>query len=276
MPGELAVISAYLSRPTFSVVVPVFNEERTIDELLGKLFTLGHSEDIVVVDDGSSDGTAECLRKYGACAGIRVITHNMNRGKGAAIRTGLAVVRGDFVIVQDADLEYSPEDYPALLVPLRAGEADLVYGSRRLDRTWQWSEWVNPYYHAVSLLNFAVWLIYGVRLTDEATCYKVARTTTLRSMQLQCERFEYCPEVTAKACRMKLRIKEVPISYTRRTAADGKKIRLRDWFEAVQTLWRWRNWNPAIEERPSSDATRPQELSRHDVTPLPVRGATLQ
>jgi glycosyltransferase involved in cell wall biosynthesis len=271
-----------------TVIVPVFNEKGTIDQLLRSVmvatipsYDIGAQEadrgtawkQVVVVDDGSTDGTAEKLKAWERQ--LIVVSHGANRGKGAAIRTGLRFATGTYTVIQDADLEYDPRDYTRLLEPLLAGEADAVYGSRYLTRTnvrgprtkvvsvgagsgdprttvekesgdrsphsnarWSMCRW------GVGLLNLAVRWLYGVRLSDEATCYKVFRTDDLRAMDLKCEGFEFCPEVTAKACRMGLSIREVPISYNARTVAEGKKIRWRDGLSALATLWRWRKWQP--------------------------------
>lgn len=151
--------------------------------------------------------------------------------------------RGEYTIIQDADLEYDPRDYRQVLEPLLCGQADVVYGSRRLGRKWCWRDQLNSFYHGVTVLNLCVRLLYGIRVTDEATCYKAFSTSALCGMNLECERFEFCPEVTAKACRLGLHICEVPIRYTSRGLRDGKKIGLRDAFEAVQSLWRWRKWS---------------------------------
>lgn len=227
-----------------TVIVPVFNEVATVDRLLARVLASDCEMEIIVVDDGSSNATGELLMEWEKKPEIVLLRHSVNRGKGAAIRTGLAEARGQLVIVQDADLEYDPSEYSRLIQPLLDGIADVVYGSRRLGSPRGGREWLNPFYHGVSTLNFVTWLLYGVRLTDEATCYKTLPTELLRRMELECERFEFCPEVTAKACRMKLRIVEVPIGYRRRSTREGKKIRFRDWIEAVATLWKWRRWRP--------------------------------
>jgi dolichol-phosphate mannosyltransferase len=232
-----------VTRPLLTVIVPAYNEEGTIDDLLRCVVAAPYDKQIVVVDDGSTDATAE----IGACwakedSRCELVRQHGNRGKGAAIRAGLAQARGQYTIIQDADLEYDPADYPRLLEPLLAGTADIVYGSRYLapciegkqPLTFRWG---------VSALNLAVRALYGARLTDEATCYKVFPTALLRAMDLRCERFEFCPEVTAKACRMGLKILEVPITYRPRSIAEGKKIRWRDGWEALRTLWRWRRWS---------------------------------
>lgn len=238
--------------PLLTVIVPVYNEAATVDELLRRLLAGPYAfpeKEILVVDDGSTDGTAARLAAWAGTPGIVMLRHEANRGKGAAIRTALAQARGGITIIQDADLEYDPADMPKLIEPIRRGEAVVVYGSRYLRhaaieaskasgplalRRW------TKFRLAVAILNGLVRLLYGVRLTDEATCYKALRTDLLRSLDLQAERFEFCPEVTAKLCRLGIDILEVPISYHPRTSVQGKKIRWRDAWEAVWTLVRWR------------------------------------
>lgn len=227
-----------------TVIVPVFDERATIDRLLQRVAAAPYSKQIVVVDDASTDGTAELLAKWRRSGRIELVTHARNRGKGAAIRTGLARARGRFTIIQDADLEYDPQDYRRVITPLVEDQADVVYGSRRLESKDAWRQLFNPFYHGVTVLNWVVRVLYGARITDEATCYKAFPTAVLRMMDLVCQRFEFCPEVTAKACRMGLKIVEVPIHYTGRARRDGKKIGLRDAVEALRTLWQWRCWQP--------------------------------
>jgi glycosyltransferase involved in cell wall biosynthesis len=225
-----------------TVIVPVFNEARTIDELLRRVLAAPFDKQVVVVDDGSTDGTRRRLNRWEGSPQLTVAYHARNRGKGAAVRTGLRNARGLFTLVQDADLEYDPRDYGSVLSPLVEGQAKVVYGSRylgpntRTDAQWRFR-------CGVTLLNYLVRLLYGVRLTDEATCYKAFPTDILRRMELRCERFEFCPEVTAKACRMGLAIQEVPIRYSPRTAKEGKKIGMRDGIAAIRELWKWRNWS---------------------------------
>lgn len=225
-----------------TVIVPVFNEERTVDELLQRVVAAPYEKQVIVVNDCSTDATAELLEMWAGRHGVEVFTHSANRGKGAAIRTALEHAQGRFTIVQDADLEYDPEDYPLVIEPLRTGQAEVVYGSRYLARHPGQPKPPRLFRYGVSLLNVCVQLLYGTRLTDEATCYKAFPTAVLQGLDLQCERFEYCPEVTAKVCRMGLTIVEVPISYRPRTARDGKKIRFRDGLEALAVLWKWRAW----------------------------------
>jgi dolichol-phosphate mannosyltransferase len=222
-----------------SVIIPAHNEEATIDEVIRQVRAVDLDVDleIVAVDDASTDSTPEILSRLEGTPGIVVLTHPVNRGKGAAIRTGLESVTGDMVLIQDADLEYDPSDYPRLIEPVTAGRADVVYGSR-FAGTRKNMAFANLV--ANKLLAWTASLLYARRITDEATCYKLFRTEVLRSFNLQCERFEFCPEVTAKTMRGGYRFVEVPISYEARTVEAGKKIRAFDGLEALWTLVRFR------------------------------------
>ncbi len=237
--------------PLLSVIVPVYNEVATVALLLERVMAVPHPKQVILVDDGSTDGSTDFLKSWANHPDVILFQHPHNRGKGAAIRTALAHAGGRFVLVQDADLEYDPCDYPRLLEPLLQGQADVVYGSRYLRPSSSTRSCGRFFRYGVALLNLAVRLLYGVRLTDEATCFKVFPTEVLRGMDLQCERFEFCPEVTAKTCRLGLTIIEVPIGYMPRTAAEGKKIRWMDGWEALQTLWKWRHWQPGTAIMPS-------------------------
>jgi glycosyltransferase involved in cell wall biosynthesis len=246
--------------PVLSVIVPVFNERDTIDEIIRRVLAAPYDKQIIVVDDGSTDGTVSALEKWEGHPEVELLQHSRNRGKGAAIRTGLDSACGRFTIIQDADLEYDPQQYPALIELLVSGEAQVVYGSRYLEErrlsvggaagsgdpaaTEDFSSGGLMFRWGVSLLNFAVRLLYGIRLSDEATCYKAFPTAVLKSLDLRCERFEFCPEVTAKVLRLGLLIREVPIRYHARTQHAGKKIRWRDGVTALWTLWKWRKWRP--------------------------------
>lgn len=226
-----------------SILIPVFNEERTIADLLDRVLAadLGAEREIIVVDDASTDGTLAILDRYSDR--ISLFRHDANRGKGAGIRTALLHATGEFVIPQDADLEYDPADIAKLLATARAERLRVVYGSRRLNRK-------NRRYSALSfylggvLVTWVANLVYRIRLTDEPTCYKLVDRELIGKMELECERFEFCAEVTAKAARMGERIVEIPIAYYPRHMNEGKKIRARDGWETVRTLWRYRNWQP--------------------------------
>ena len=209
-----------------TIVVPVFNEERTIDVLLGRL-TEGPYPDqqVIVVDDGSTDRTPELLRAWESRAGWLVLRQPVNRGKGAAVRFGLQHAIGDVTVIQDADLEYDPAELPALVEPIRRGEARVVYGSRYLHGSVV-RPWYSPYRLAVGGLNRLSRVLYGQRLTDHATCYKAMPTALWRELDLQAERFELCAEVTAKLGRRGVPILEVPISYRPRTRSGGQEDRL--------------------------------------------------
>lgn len=227
-----------MTRVELSVLVPVYNEAATVDALLERVRAAPYRKQVIVVDDGSSDGTAQQLEKWRDAPGFTVLIHPKNRGKGAAIRTALAHASAPFIIIQDADLEYDPNDYPRLIEPLRRGEARVVYGTRYQsglnDLPW------TRFRIAVHLLNGMVRLLYGARITDEATCYKAFETALLQSLPLRCERFEFCPEVTAKVLKRRIAILEVPISFRYRTAAEGKKIGWTDGLEAIWTLLKYR------------------------------------
>ncbi|MFH5806176.1 glycosyltransferase family 2 protein [Alienimonas sp. DA493] len=226
--------------PTLSVLMPAFNEAPRVAAVLDRLAAAALDCEIVVVDDASTDDTAAAVGAWAAArpdVPLRLLRHPANRGKGAAVRTALAAARGRYVVVQDADLEYDPAELPAVLAPLLAGAADAVYGSRRLGGNAFPHRW---HARCVGLLNLFVRALYGLRVTDEATCYKAFPAEALRAMALRCERFEFCPEVTAKAARAGLRVREAPVSYAPRGPEDGKKIRFRDGLEAAWTLLAWR------------------------------------
>lgn len=221
-----------------SVLIPAYHEERTIAEVLRRVSevdtaALGFDKEIIVCDDGSSDGTAsEIERAAAAFPGIKLVRHPRNRGKGAAIRTALDHATGEYVLIQDADLEYEVSDYPALLEAVKAG-ADAVYGSRFMTKSWPEGMRL-PNFIANRMLTTTANLLYGHHITDEATCFKVVRTELLRELGLTCERFEFCPEVTAKLGKRKVRIVEVPIAYRARGVTDGKKVA---WHDGVQAMW---------------------------------------
>jgi dolichol-phosphate mannosyltransferase len=217
-----------------SVVVPVYNEIASLRTLLARIEASPLEKEIVVVDDGSDDGTHAVLQSL-ASDRMTVIAHQRNYGKGAAIRTALEFARGEFVIIQDGDLEYDPADYPRLLRPLQTGDCDVVYGVRpdRPERGYR-------FHWGAKVLTWITNALYGAHLHDEATCYKAFRRALLDQLALECVRFEFCPEVTGKLLRLRHRIIEVPISYHPRRRADGKKLTVADGASAVLTLLRVR------------------------------------
>lgn len=223
---------------TLDVIIPIYNEENTLEEVIEKVLTSPLRPTIIAVDDGSSDGTPEILKRYGGNDRVHVASHKRNLGKGAAVRTGLDLATGDVVLLQDADLEYDPGDFGAILAPFEDPDIEVVYGSRRLNSSNPISSWM--FFLGGATLTWFTNLLYGTRITDEPTCYKAFRRELLQSLPLRCSRFEFCPEVTAIVARRGIRIREVPISYSPRSRAEGKKIGVRDWFEAVYTLLRYR------------------------------------
>ncbi len=245
---------------TLSVIIPVYNEKETIRDVITHVQNTPFEKEIIVVDDCSTDGTRELLTSGISDLGdnIRVFFHSRNQGKGAAIRTGLKVASNDIVIVQDADLEYDPKEYAALVEPIVSGKADVVYGSRftKVNKwlfIWHWIKHSlsdKPYeikyifnFLGIQLLNLLANVLYGAGITDEATCYKVFRRNVLQKIDLKCQRFEFCPEVTAKVRKLGYTIYEVPISYTPRSKLEGKKLTLKDGFTAVFTLVKYRFWD---------------------------------
>lgn len=226
--------------PDVSILVPVLNEQDTVRELLTRLLALDFNAEVVVVDDGSTDGTAGILEEFGDAV---VALRNANpTGKGMAIRKALGVARGKVVVIQDADLEYFPEELPMLVEPILSGAASVVYGTRFSRGMHPQMAWPNKLVNR--LLVWFVRVVYGAPITDEATCYKAFRRDLLLGMDLQCSRFEFCPEVTGKAIRMGQRIHEIPIRYEPRSKLAGKKIRWTDAPVAFWTLVRYRFWRP--------------------------------
>jgi glycosyltransferase involved in cell wall biosynthesis len=221
-----------------SIIIPCYNEKNTILDILGKIEVVSLDKEIIIVDDCSTDGTREILKSLSLNAKAKVYFHDQNQGKGAAIRTGIKHVEGDIVIIQDADLEYDPNDYYELVKPIVEGKAEVVYGSRLLHKGFSIS--YLRYYLGGLVLSWMTNLLYGIHITDEPTCYKVFKTEVLKGINLKCKRFEFCPEVTAKISKKKIKIYEVPISYDPRRLEEGKKIGWWDGVEAVWTLLKYR------------------------------------
>ncbi len=240
-----------------SVVIPVYNEKDNIARLIGAVEEVGIPKEIILVDDCSTDGTTDVIKQkiLPGARNIKYFRHETNQGKGSAIRTGLKAVEGQIVIIQDADLEYSPSDYPKLIQPILDGKTDVVYGSRFLHINrwlfvWHWfqNRFLGRHYEirylhhflGIQSLNFLANLLYRANITDEATCYKVIKTSVLKEINLRCRGFEFCPEVTAKLRKRGHKILEVPISYHPRTKQEGKKLNWKHGFEAIWTLIKYR------------------------------------
>jgi dolichol-phosphate mannosyltransferase len=223
-----------------SIIVPAFNEEDTIRQSIQGVLDAdfgGNEREIVVVDDSSTDSTREILAEFGNK--IVIYNHLTNKGKGAAIRTALDIATGDIIAVHDADLEYDPKDLPKVVAPIAAGRADAVFGSRFMLK--KHPDGMKPLnLLANKILCTAANAMFNGKLTDEATCYKAVKTDVLNSLNLQCQRFEFCPEVTAKLLRGGFTVAEVPVWYKARTVAEGKKIHWYDGLEAIWTLIKYR------------------------------------
>jgi glycosyltransferase involved in cell wall biosynthesis len=220
-----------------SVIIPVYNEEATLEKLLTQVRAVDIPKEIICIDDGSSDRSREILMEQARADDTRVFFHRNNRGKGGAVRTGLRNATGDIVIIQDADLEYDPRDYPLLLRPILEGRAQVVYGSRFLGEHKAMYFW-----HAVGnrFLTLVTNVLYDTTLTDMETCYKVFTREVARSLDIRQERWGIDPEITAKILRQNIRIYEVPISYNGREFWEGKKISWSDGFIVLRTLVRYR------------------------------------
>ena len=224
-----------LDEACLGVIIPVFNEARTIDEILRRVLAQTNVCEVIAVDDASTDGTIDLLRSWPQRdSRVRVFEHQTNRGKGAAIRTALAASDAPVMIIQDADLEYSPADYTPMLELILSGQADVVYGSRFSAK----DKLSNSSWHTFGnrCLTWCSNLASGLKLTDEATCYKMFRREVLERIKVEENGFGFCPEVTAKISKLGVRVREVPVSYHGRTAAEGKKIRIKDGWNALQCI----------------------------------------
>ncbi len=233
MPGDQVQVT---------ILVPALNEEATICEVIERLLALDISKQIIVIDDGSTDRTPELINSFGPQ--IEAIRNDAPGGKGMAIRKGLEIAHGTVTVIQDADLEYVPEELLLLVKPILDGKTNVAYGTRFAHGLPADMAWPNKIVNV--LLVWVVRLLYGKRLTDEATCYKAFRTTLLRRMQLTCHRFEFCPEATAKSFLLGERVLEIPISYVPRTKEAGKKIRWTDAPAAFWSLLKHRFWRPRM------------------------------
>ena len=226
---------------TISVVIPVYNEVKTILDIIKKVKAVNIKKEIIIVDDFSDDGTRELLNqiKDKEDKDLKVLFHDKNYGKGHALRTGIMHAAGKIIIIQDADLEYDPQDYPKLIQPILDGHVKVVYGTR-FPKDRARPSLFNKFFLANRILTLTANILYGAGITDEATCYKIFDSSVLKSINLKCERFEFCPEVTAKVKKKHLKIQEVTISYYPRTISEGKKINWKDGFEALWTLIKYR------------------------------------
>lgn len=225
-----------------SVVMPVYNEARTLLEIIERVREVEIPKEIILVDDGSTDGTRELLREKvdDVIPGVKVFLHERNMGKGAAIRTAVEHVSGDYVIIQDADLEYDPKEYYALLAPILDGRADVVFGSRFLGGSG--AHRVHLFWHRVAnaLLTTLSNMMTNLNLTDMEVCYKVFKTEVIKKIRLRSNRFEFEPEITAKVAKMRCRVYEVPVSYSGRDYEEGKKIGWKDGVTALWTIFKYR------------------------------------
>jgi glycosyltransferase involved in cell wall biosynthesis len=233
----MARLKGILTDPLLSVVMPVFNERATIEEIIPRVLAVPVRKELIVVDDGSTDGTRELLPALQERHGFKLVLQPKNGGKGAALRRGFQEISGDLVVIQDADLEYSPEEFPELVGLICDGRADVVYGSRFLGRH---RVFLFTHYLGNRLLTSVTNILYNTMLTDMETCYKVMRTEVLRSFTLESNGFGIEPELTAKIFKRRYRVYEVPISYDGRGYDEGKKITWRDGIVALWVLIKYR------------------------------------
>lgn len=220
-----------------SVIMPVYNEIKTIETIVGRVLARPEVFELIIVDDGSTDGTRDAIKKLASNAKVKYIFHEKNKGKGGAISTGLRYCSGQYVIFQDADLEYHPEEYPSLLAPIVRGDADVVYGSRFKGAG---RAFLFHHYIGNKLLTFITNILYNSCITDMETCYKLFKRDIIKDITIKSKRFNLEPEITAKALKKKVKLFEVPITYSGRDFSEGKKITWRDGISAVWTLIKFR------------------------------------
>ncbi len=228
---------APLADPLLTVVMPAYNERATIEEIVARVLAVPLRIELLAVDDASSDGTREILQRLSCERGFRVLLQDRNRGKGAAVRRGIAEAAGDVIVVQDADLEYSPEEYPELVDLIVRGKADAVYGSRFIGRH---RCFLFSHYLANLFLNLVTNVLYNTTMTDMETCLKAVRADVLKTLPLKSDRFGIEPEITAKLFKRGARVYEVPITYEGRDYSEGKKISWKDGFPALWMLLKYR------------------------------------
>ncbi len=226
-----------LKDPLLSVVMPVYNERNTLEEIVGRVLAVPLRIELVAVDDASTDGSREILERLSRERGFRVFRQEQNQGKGAAVRRGIAEATGDIIVVQDADLEYSPEEFPELIELIVKGKADAVFGSRFIGRH---RCFLFTHYLANLFLNLVTNVLYNTTMTDMETCFKAVRSELLKSLDLRSNRFGIEPEITAKLFKRGARVYEVPITYEGRDYTEGKKITWKDGFPALWTLIKYR------------------------------------
>ena len=230
-----------------SVIMPAYNERGTIREIISRVMAVDlapHTLELLIVDDGSKDGTRDILREYEGTPGVRVVYQPRNAGKGAAVARGIIEASGDVLVIQDADLEYDPQDFGKLLAPIAAGDADVVYGSRFMRREGGRGNLRRWHWFGNAALTLISNRFTGLGLTDMETCYKMLRRDVARRLDLQSRDFAMEPEITCKLARMNVRVREVPISYRGRTYDEGKKIGMKDAIKAVRTTIKYSRWNP--------------------------------